>query len=434
MIRVLMSPTALAALALTVTIATVTTAQADDRSLFTPDELAAIQQHAGPFSRPPDPTNKFADDPRAARFGQFLFFDRRLSSEGRFSCASCHQPDRSFTDGLKVAMGIAAGTRNTPTLLNAADNHWFFWDGRADTMWAQVLQVIENSREFGGDRLAVAHAIDDDPALRQAYTTIFGALPRLSDQARFPPHGNPNAPEGSLLKRAWSSMNKEDKEAVIRVFSNIGKAIAAYERRLVVHRSPFDRYAQALQTADESGEAAITPAAKRGLKLFIGAGRCDLCHSGRDFTDGQFHNIGMPSPPGNDDDDGRETGIASLLASPFNAAGKYSDAPHGQAAQRLQFLASPKAMRGAFKTPTLRNVALTGPYMHDGRFATLEQIVKFYAEGNAASRGRLVGTREGTLGLIPRLTAAQIDDLVAFLKSLNSPPLPATLRQKLPTP
>jgi cytochrome c peroxidase len=425
---------ALIGLAVALILVSTTGSSVDDRSMFSPDEFAAIQRHVAPASAPADSTNKDADNPRVAQFGQFLFFDKRLSADGRFSCDSCHQPQRSFTDGLKVAKGVSPGTRNTPTLLNAADNQWFFWDGRADTMWSQVLLVIENPREFGGDRLAVVHTIDDDPALHQAYSTIFGALPALSDRARFPPHASPDGPEGSPMVRAWASMSHEDKDAINRVFSNVGKAIAAYERRLIVHRSAFDSYARALQNADLVGEAALTPGAKRGLKLFVGTGRCDLCHSGPDFTDGQFHNIGLPTPPGEEIDDGRESGTRILLADPFNAAGHYSDAPHGQKAQRLRFLAAPVTMRGAFKTPTLRNVALTGPYFHDGRFATLEQAVKFYADSKTVGEGQLVGTREGTLDLVPHLTPAQINDLVAFLKTLNSPPLPEFLKQKPPAP
>jgi cytochrome c peroxidase len=405
-----------------------TATRADDRQLYNPDELAAILRHAAPVSPLPDATNKVADDLRAAKLGQFLFFDTRLSSKARFSCASCHHVDRAFTDGRKVAEAIAVGTRNTPTLLNAANSQWFFLDGRADTMWAQVLQVIENPREFDGDRLAVAHTIAGDPALRQAYEEVFGKLPPLSDHVRFPLHASPTGAERSPLKRAWDGMTEADKHAVNRVFSNVGKAIAAYERRLVSHGSPFDRYAEALRTGDVAGQRVLSPAAKRGLKLFVGAGQCELCHSGPNFTDGQFHNLGLPILAAAEVDDGRESGITSLLSNPFNAAGSYSDQPSGQSAQRLKFLPSPEAMRGTFKTPTLRNVALTGPYFHDGRFDTLAQVVKFYADGRKATRGRSVGTREGTLDLIPQFTSAEMADLVAFLRTLSSPLLPEVLR------
>jgi cytochrome c peroxidase len=415
--------------------ASIAAAPANDRSLYTPDELAAIARHAAPLSAPPaDPTNKFADDKRAAALGQFLFFDKRFSAGARFSCASCHQPARAFTDGRKLAKAIAVGTRNAPTLLDAADNHWFFWDGRADTLWAQPLQVIENPREFGGDRLAVAHTIYDGGALRHAYEEIFGKLPPLSDRRRFPTHARPDADKEQALARAWDGMTAADRDACNRIVSNVGKALAAYERRLVGRDSPFDRYARALQSGDRAGQTLLSASAKRGLKLFVGRGHCDLCHSGPDFTDGQFHNVGLPVLAGMQADPGRAEGIRALKANPFNAAGRYSDQPHGPAAKRLAFLPAPKDMLGAFKTPSLRNVARTAPYLHDGRFATLRQVVQFYADGKKAGRGKLIGEREGTLDLIPHFTPAEVGDLVAFLKTLNSAALPPALTRRPAAP
>jgi cytochrome c peroxidase len=419
----------LAAVATAAGLAVAGAARANDRALYTADELAAIVRHTSPDLAPPtDPTNRVADDPRAAAFGQFLFFDARLSVNGKFSCASCHQPQRAFTDGRALAKTLAIGTRNTPTLLNAADNHWFFWDGRADTMWAQVLQVIENPREFGGDRLHVAHAIDADPALRRAYESLFGKLPPLSDMSRFPAHARPTAGESSAA-RAWAAMSEADRIAVNRVFSNVGKAIAAYERRLISRNSPFDRYAAALRSGDVAGQKLLSPAAKRGLKLFVGRAQCELCHSGVDFTDGEFHNVGLPLMAGMAADAGRQDGIRLLAGNPFNAAGRYSDRTDGPVAKRLAFLPAPQDMRGAFKTPSLRNVARTAPYLHDGRSSTLQQVVQFYADGKAASKGKLIGEREGTLDLIPHLTPADVADLVAFLKTLDSAPLPPALTQ-----
>ncbi len=195
-------------------VAIYTPAGADDRNRFTAAELSAIERHAAPLAVRTDPTNKFADDARAAKLGQVLFFDRRLSGGGRFSCASCHEPSKGFTDGRPVAEAIAISTRNTPTLIDAADNLWFFWDGRADTMWAQVLQVVENPSELGGDRLAVAHAIADDPALRRAYERIFGSLPSLADTTRFPNDATPSAEKSSLPAQAWERMSDRDRDAV----------------------------------------------------------------------------------------------------------------------------------------------------------------------------------------------------------------------------
>lgn len=148
---------------------------------------------------------------------------------------------------------------------------------------------------------------------------------------------------------------------------------------------------------------------------------------GPDFTDGQFHNLGLPVLAGEAVDTGRAGGLRSLRSDSFNAAGRYSDQRHGQAAKRLSFLPPPETVLGAFKTPTLRNVARTAPYGHDGRFATLTRVLQFYAQGKAASHGHLVGKREDTLMLIPHFTANEIADLVAFLRTLNSAPLPKAL-------
>lgn len=404
--------------------------RADDRALFTPVELAAIYQMS-PLPQPlPDPTDRVADDPQAARLGQFLFFDPQFSANGAISCASCHQPSRGFADGRAVARGLARGTRNTPTVLDAAFNRWFFWDGRADSLWSQAIQPLENPREQGTDRLHVAHVIERRPALRAAYQRLFGPLPPLTDRARFPAHGRPipNAPNDPL-ERAWQGMAPADRDAVNRVFSNVGKAIEAYERRLIRGDAPFDDYVTGLETGDPVGQAAISNEAKRGLALFVGAAHCDLCHSGPEFSDGEFHNLGLPLLPKESADPGRAAGIPEVLADVFNGVGPYSDQPKGAAKIKLKLLPERETMLGAFKTPSLRNVALTAPYMHDGRFADLRAVVQFYGSGKTTIEGRLVGQRDPTLGVIARLSSQQVGDLVAFLETLTGAPLPQALTQ-----
>jgi cytochrome c peroxidase len=392
-------------------------ADGGDRALYAPDELAAILAHGPLGPPPPDPTNRVADDARAASLGQSLFFADALSSNGGINCATCHEPALAFTDGRALAKGLAVGSRNTPTLLNVADNHWFFWDGRADSLWSQVGAVIENPREFGSDRLHVAHAIYDNAQLRRAYEDVFGPMPALADGHRFPPHGRPDQ-VASAAARAWQGMAAADRDAIDRIFANVGKAIEAYERKLVTGPSPFDVYVEGLESGDRAKLAALSPAAKRGLKLFVGSGHCDLCHAGPDFSDGEFHNIGLPVFAGEAPDAGRAAGIEQLRIDPFNGIGRFSDNPNA-ARDKLAYLPSPESQEGAFKTPSLRNVALTAPYMHDGRFATLRAVVEFYAVGEAASRGNLIGAREATLALVPNFTAAEVSDLVAFLEQLS---------------
>jgi cytochrome c peroxidase len=363
-----------------------------DQALFTPEELTAIYRHSPLGPLPGDPTDRVADDPRAAALGQFLFFDPRLSANGKISCATCHQASHAFTDGKPVATGVGPGTRNSPTIINAAYNQWYFLDGRSDSLWSQALQPIENPAEMGSDRLHSVLLVAQDPALRRSYEQVFGPL---------------------------------DRHAVDRTFANIGKAIEAYERRLVSRPAPFDRYVAALKIGDRLQQRMLSPAAKRGLKLFVGSAHCDLCHSGPAFTDGQFHNLGLAPPQ----DTGRAAGIRLLRADPFNSVGTFSDAPYeSRGRDRLTFLPDPDTQLGAFKTPSLREVSRTTPYMHDGRFNDLTQVMSFYADDDLSRhRGAITGQREGTLDLVPHLTHAQQLDLVAFLRTLTGSALPAEL-------
>jgi cytochrome c peroxidase len=417
------------AILLSIETCTAHAATKDDPALYTADELSAIYGHSPLGRLPPDPTNRVAEDPNAAALGQFLFFDSRFSANGKISCATCHNPALAFTDGRALSKGIAVGTRNVPTVLDVAFSQWFFLDGRTDSLWSQALQPFENAAEFGGDRLQMVLMTIRDPALRTAYQQVFGSLP--AHTAELPAalhHARPDADPQSPVAQAWRNMSAADRRVVDEIFSNLGKAIEAFERTLLGGPAPFDRYVAGLKSHDPTLQRAISPAARRGLGLFVGAGRCELCHSGPAFTDGQFHNLGLPLLPGQVADPGRADGIRRLQGDAFNGVGHFSDASGTtDAKSRLSFLPEPASQLGAFKTPTLRNVALTAPYMHDGRFTTLEQVLDFYGRGNQTKRGQPVGVRERTVDLVPHLTGSQEADLTAFLRTLTSPPLPSTL-------
>ena len=400
---------------------------ADSGGLTEPERTAL----AASLSRevPPDPTNAVADDPLAAALGQQFFFDARFSgplaigSDGSngatgprgaaatVSCSSCHDPASGGSDvrsrPSSTSLGSSWTGRNAPTVYNAAYSTWQFWDGRRDSLWAQALGPVESPAEHNFSRLEVAHLIQQ--VYRVEYEQVFGLMPDLSDGQRFPAAGKPGVP-------AWDQMSAADKDAVNRIFSNFGKAIAAYERKLVDRESSFDRYMK-------GDETALSPAAVRGARLFVGRAACNECHSGQNFTDGAFHNTGVPQV-GNAVpavDNGRIAGVAQVLADPFNAAGAYSDAPD---ASRLQTLASVERLRGAFKTPGLRGVARTAPYMHTGAFVTLRDVVLFYRDGGASSG--FSGTKDPAMQ--PLLLSDQdVDDLVAFLESLSGESLPMPL-------
>ncbi len=386
---------------------------------FTPEEIRKIAQHS-PLGPPtPDLTNAFADDPGAARLGQFLFFDKRLSADRDISCATCHDPGRSFSDGQALGTGTRGRltARHVPTLLNNAYNRWFFWDGRADSTWSQATQPLENPSEHAADRLQIAHFASRTAEIRSSYEALFGKLPDLSDEERFPAHAAP-IPDDLPRARAWKNMSATDRDAVNLIFTNLTKAIAAYERILVSRDSPFDRFVTLLASNRPEAAGALSESAQRGLRLFIGRGNCRLCHSGPNFSDGEFHDTALPREGGLRDT-GRFGGTHRLLIDPFNSMGAFSDGIRPE----LRYLAPQQATSGQFKTPTLRDVERTAPYAHTGQFKTLKQVLGFYS-----SRENIPRTH-GEQGVIRRLdlTDAQLEDLEAFLKSLTGRPLPDDL-------
>ena len=382
--------------------------QADD--IFTDREWSVIQRLSPLPEVPPlNTTNRVADNREAAQLGQMFFFDTRFSKDGTVACATCHSPFHGFADVEATSLGAGRGTRNAPTLLNAAYNRWQFWDGRADTLWSQALSALEGETEQAGTRLQYAHLIHRSYAA--AYETVFGALPALEDATRFPVDGKPGDP-------AFDSMSEPDQHAVNVVFANIGKAIEAYERLLISRNAPFDRFVA-------GDTAAISLEAKRGLKTFIGKGFCILCHDTPTFTDNEFHNLGVPQGT-LPEDTGRYAGISMLLADPFNGGGIYSD-DTAVATRILNFLEPIPRHQGEFKTPTLRNVTLTAPYFHTGEFPTLTSVIEFNNVGGTG--GNFAGQREGTLEPLG-LSEQEISDLVEFLETLTGELPPAHLLTK----
>lgn len=375
----------------------------------------------------PDPTNAVADDPAAARFGQSIFFDPRFSANGAVSCATCHQPEQAFTDGIALGRGVSDVERNTMTLNDVATQRWFFWDGRADTLWAQALEPFEDHREHAFTRTQVAHVINADPVLRRDYVALFGPLPPLDDRTRFPEAARPipTAPR-SEENIAWNAMTSADQDAINRLFVNVGKSIAAYERRLIGGPAAFDRFVEALNRGDAAAaDAAMSPAAQRGLSLFIGKANCRLCHAGPRFSDGEFHSTGIPDARGGPvRDPGRFEGLRRLAANPFNAAGAYSDDRSGAAAQRTLSTIRSAESWGQFRTPTLRGVAETAPYMHAGTHGTLERVIRHYSTlADAAFPGHHVEQLLQPLHLSER----EIADLAAFLRALTPGPVDPSL-------
>lgn len=379
---------------------------------------------------PADPTNAVADDPAAAELGQRLFFDRSLSIGGDVSCASCHRPERAFTDGLPTAQGTSFGTRNTPTVLGSAFVPFVTWDGGRDSQWAQALGPLENPVEHGFTRVRVVRVVSERH--RDAYEALFGALPPVSDTTRFPPDARPDPAFADAPHHvAWMAMAQADRDAIDRAFSNTGKALAAYQRRLPLNRAPFDDYVAAMLSGADSltapEAAAISDEALDGLALFIGKAGCVTCHFGPRLTNDSFHNLSVPpGMEGDPDDRGRLVGARTVLDDPFNCLGEWSDDRSGCAHLRFLDPLAPDVI-GSFRTPSLRNVALTSPYMHSGQLPTLEAVVDFYAD--LPGRARL-GHRDETLQPLD-LSPADRRNLVAFLRILDGRPPPDALVRPL---
>ena len=365
-----------------VLVLTLVVAAAPSGDQWTEEDLALLRsmslRELGPA--PPDPTNRVADDPRAAEFGRKLFFDTRLSANGQVSCATCHVPEREFQDGTPLGQGVGMTNRRTMPIAGMAHSPFLFWDGRKDSLWAQALGPLESAVEHGGSREQYAQVIAAH--YRGDYETIFGAAPALSTR-----------------------------NEATSVFVNIGKAIAAFERTIHYASSRFDRYVDGLQDSGRAPQGVLSADEVAGLRLFIGKANCANCHNGPLLTNNEFHNTGVPARPGLPADTGRLAGADAVLRDEFNCRSRWSDSPSKCA--ELEFLVTgDHVLERAFKVPSLRNVAERAPFMHAGQFTTLSQVVDHYSRAPKAPTGHSE--------LEPlRLSAQERRQIEAFLRSLS---------------
>jgi cytochrome c peroxidase len=283
--------------------------------------------------------------PEKAELGRLLFFDKRLSSDGTISCASCHDPAKAFADGAANSLGIGGqrGGRSAPTVINRAYSTLQFWDGRAPTLEEQAKGPIANPVEMTIDKetdLAHNNAVKRlraVPGYAERFKKVFGTADFTLDQ--------------------------------------VTQAIATFERTALSGNSPYDRY----QAGDTK---ALTPSQVRGMDVFFKKAACDSCHLGFNFTDGSYENIGV----------GMDRAQPDL--------GRY-------------LVTHREEDKGAFKTPTLREVEFTAPYMHDGSLKTLEDVVEHYDKGGI--KNPQLNQRIKPL----HLTAGEKRDLVAFMRALS---------------
>lgn len=285
------------------------------------------------------------DNPLTAEkveLGKRLFFDSRLSLDGSLSCATCHDPEKGFSNGRAVTEGVSGqnGSRNVPMLVNRIYGSMQFWDGRAETLESQVLGPLFNPDEMAMNENLLLQRLRTDATYQRLFDEAFGT------------------PEPTV--------------------DRVSKAIACFERTLFTGATAFDEY-------EWNGiETALSESAKRGVLLFRGKARCSTCHIGPNFTDERFHNLGAGEGSGQ-----KDAGRAAVTGNPDDF--------------------------GKFKTPSLRNIERTAPYMHDGSLSHLEDVIEFYNRG-----GRPNLHLDAEMKPLA-LTDTEKADLLAFLKSLTGP-------------
>ena len=309
---------------------------------------------------------------RKIALGRALFFDKQLSNDGTVSCATCHDPATAFASGDAVAMGVRnqKGTRNAPTLLNSVLSKSYFWDGRAVTLDEQARQPLLNANEMGmKDEAALVERVSAIDEYRKSFPRVF---PR----------------EGITI-------------------DTITNAIATFERTLVSRNAPFDRF----MAGDKN---AISDLQKQGWELFKGKAKCLDCHTHSAaaplFTDAGFHNTGVRAKELTVEAlSQRADNIKHVSSSPATLAHdpQFSDLGRFLVTKQTRDL-------GAFKTPTLRDVELTGPYMHDGSIRTLLDVLRFYNQGGM--KNPMLDEKMTPLNL----TEHEMNAIVEFLRSLTS--------------
>jgi len=344
---------------------------------FSESEIRTILAH-GPWPVPVrnDPSNRVSGTREAVIFGELLFFEPRLSAAGRFSCATCHVPERNWTDNQTRGAAAAEVERNTPTLMNVRLGRWFGWDGASDSLWSQNIRPMLDARELGASPRHIAELVRRDEQLACRYRRTFGAAASATDDER--------------------------------VLVDVAKALAAFEETLDSPPTPFDQFRNALARGERVAPWRYSEAARRGLKIFIGKGGCDRCHSGPNFSDGEFHANGFAAL-GKRPDPGRSEGVKRLRESRFNLLGPYNDDPARSTAEGTRVAMKVTGEAGAFKVPTLRHMLLTPPYGHHGEIERIADVVRHYSETGGPGEMKPL-----------RLSAAEQTDLVVFLESLST--------------
>lgn len=357
-----------------------------------------------------DPSNRFANDDFARAFGEALFFDTGLSADGSVACATCHVTDGAFHPNESKPAGASRGFRTVMPVLGAANQSFFFWDGRVDSLWSQALGPLENPDEHGLTRTeVVAKVLTDYLAEIEA---LAGSPVTEADHLKGLP---PASPRGNREQRkAWAALPPDVQGQVNELYALVGKAIAAFEASLPLPSGAWDQMILAA-----NGDASKVPAdILRGFDLFSGKARCATCHFGPLFTDYDFHNTGLPAREGQPVDLGRQAVLMALDRDEFNCLGPHSDAGPEDCKDLRYMSRSMERAFGTFRTPSLRDVGGRQALGHAGQMATLDDMLRHYNAAPPGPHGAMIGVYSLS-ELVPLdLTEAELADLKAFLLSL----------------
>ncbi len=375
---------------------------------FTEQEINAILSH-GPWPTvvPPDPGNELSGLPWAEKLGESLFFDNALSVSSTVSCGSCHQPDRGFSDNLPTGIGVATGKRNTQGLFDVGLQRWFGWDGGADSLWAATIRPMLNPHEMGNSIDKLAQTLRSNEHFTSIVSQNRSDISRTGESLL-----NQSDKTGSADHEQWLDSLSDTELLVIA-----SKSIAAFMRTIQSNQTAFDQFRNALAANDFAGQNAYSNSAKRGLKIFLGEANCRVCHFGANFSNGEFHDTGRPFFTGvGEVDSGRYSGLQRVKNDQFNLLGKYSHMSSNSEQLKTAEVKQGQLNWGQWRTPSLRNLELTGPYMHDGSLESLRDVVDSYADINP---DRLHTEGESILKPL-ELNEDQRNDLVNFLLSLSA--------------
>lgn len=355
--------------------------------VFTAQERQKILSH-GPWPVTPaaDPGNELSGLLWAENLGKLLFNEQALSANKSLACSSCHQESLGFSDGQPVATGVKPHFRNTLGLLNSGNQRWLGWDGGADSLWAAALRPLLSDIEMGGTIKSIASSLRSLPY-------YLSSIQHSTEK--------------------WELYTRTDEMLVITA----AKAIAAYNRTLLSGETAFDHFRAAIKAEDLAAQQNYPEAAKRGLRTFIGDANCQVCHFGPQFSNGEFHDIGRPFfVDVGVVDSGRYSGIERVRQDRYNLAGPFNGTLDDREILKTRSVKLSQSNFGQWRTPSLRNLSSTAPYMHDGSIQTLREVVDTYADIDIT---RLHTKGEAILKPLT-LSDSERDDLVEFLKTLSS--------------